>query len=176
MDAGFFWGLFLVLAGVVLLARIVFNIDFPLFKVLVGLFFILIGIRILFGKSFMETLGSKENEVIFSDQSLHLTDISKKEYNVIFGKSDVDLTDLNRENLPARMKINTVFGSTTLYVPEDLPLIIYSDAVFSNAKLPGGNSSVFGRTSYKSPGIEKDTPYLEIKFDVVFGSVAVLVR
>lgn len=176
MDAGFFWGLFLVLAGVILLLRFVLNIDFPLIKTLIGLFFVLLGVRILFGKTFMERIEGKESNVIFSEQSIHLKDLSKREFNVIFGKSDIDLTDLNRGTLPAKMKINTIFGSATVYVPEDLPLIIYTDAVFSNAKLPGGNSSVFGRTSYKSPGIEKDTPYLEIKFDVVFGSVAVMVK
>ncbi len=174
MDAGFFWGLFLVVVGITLLLRYVLNIDFPLFKILVGLFFILLGLKIVFGKSLFNIHSTKENEVIFSEQVIQLTSFEKREYNVVFGKSEIDMTDVTVDKLPARLKVSTVFGSTVIYIPEDLPVEIYTDAVFSNAKLPGGNSSVFGRTSYKSPGLEVGSPSLELKLDVVFGSVTVM--
>lgn len=176
MDAGFFWGLFLVIAGLTLIIRYVLNIEFPLFKILIGLFFILLGLKIVFGKSFFKFHTFKDNEVIFSEQVIKLTDFEKEEYQVIFGKSEIDLTGITLDQLPARLKVNTIFASTVIYVPNDLPLEIYTDAVFSNAKLPGGNSSVFGRTSYKTPGIESGSPSLELKLDVVFGSVSVLKR
>lgn len=174
MDAGFFWGLFLVIAGLTLITRYVLNIEFPLFKILIGLFFILLGLKIVFGKSFIKFSNFKDNEVIFSEQSIKIAAFDKDEYNVIFGKSEMDLTEITVEQLPARLKVSTVFASTVIYIPNDLPMEIYTDAVFSNAKLPGGNSSVFGRTSYKSPGIEPGAPSLELKLDVVFGSVTVM--
>lgn len=174
MDAGFFWGLFLVVAGITLLVRYVLNVDFPLFKILAGLFFILLGLKIVFGKSFFTIHSTKENEVIFSEQVIQLTSIDKREYNIVFGKGEIDLTGITIDKLPAKLKVSTVFGSTVIYISEDLPIEIYSDAVFSNAKLPGGNSSVFGRTSYKSPGLEAGSPSLEMKLDVVFGSVSVM--
>lgn len=174
MDAGIFWGLFLVIAGLTLITRYVLNIEFPLFKILIGLFFILLGLKIVFGKSFFKFHNFKDNEVVFSEQFIKLTDFEKEEYQVIFGKSEIDLTEITLNQLPARLKVNTIFASTVVYVPNDFPLEIYTDAVFSNAKLPGGNSSVFGRTSYKSPGIEPGAPSLELKLDVVFGSVTVM--
>lgn len=176
MEAGFFWGLFLVLVGLVLLARYVLNIDFPLIKILVGVFFILLGLKILFGKSVFTVINSRDEEVLFSERYFKLDEIEKREYNVIFGKAELDLSKLEVEQSPARLKVSTVFGSTVIYLPGDLPVAIYNDAVFSNAKLPGGNSSIFGRTSYKTPGLEEGVPYLELKLDVVFGSVSVMVR
>lgn len=176
MDTGFFWGLFLVLAGLTLLARYIFNIEFPLFKILLGLFFILLGVKIIFGKKFISGISSKDNAILFSEQVINISSIENEEYNVIFGKSEMDLSEISIEKLPAKLKVNTVFASTVIYVPRNLPMVIYNDAVFSNAKLPGGNSSVFGRTSYKTPGIEPGMPFLELKLDVVFGSVSVMYR
>jgi predicted membrane protein len=174
MEAGFFWGLFLVLVGLVLLAKYVLHIDFPLLKILVGLFFVLLGLKILFGKSFFTEINNRD--VLFSERYFKPEEIEKREYNVIFGKAEMDLSRLEVELSPAKLKVSTVFGSTVIYLPKDLPVAIYNDAVFSNAKLPGGNSSIFGRTSFKTPGLETGTPYLELKLDVVFGSVSVMVR
>ncbi len=174
MDSGFFWGLFLVIAGLVLMVRYVFNIEFPLFRVLTGLFFILFGLKIIFGQSWFTKPGYLGNEIIFSEKAIKPISFDKKEYIVVFGKSEIDLTGISVEDLPAKLIVNTVFASSKVYIPEGLPVVIYSDVVFGNAKLPGGNSSIFGREAYRSPGLEKDTPVLEIKLDVVFGSLAVM--
>ena len=154
MGAGVFWGALLILIGLALIIRFVFNVDFPVFKVLLAMFFIYIGIRILFG-SFYEP----ENN---------------KEYNVVFGQGNFDFTrvDLSRGNV--NVKIGTVFGGSKIKIDRDMPVKIVADAVFSGAELPDGSTAVFGTSTYQSETFNPDSAYLKIKLDVVFGGVEVL--
>jgi predicted membrane protein len=52
MSVSLFWGLVLILIGLSLIIKIVFNIDFPIFKILFAFLFIYIGIKVLVGRNF----------------------------------------------------------------------------------------------------------------------------
>lgn len=173
MGAGIFWGMLLILIGLGVVIRVVFNIDFPLIKFIIAFFFIFIGIKILLG-NFGSWHGKvDENTTIFSESRVNGLEEDYKEYNVLFGNSIIDLRDIDLSKGSKEINVNTIFAGTEIKINENTPVRIKADAVFASADLPKGNSSAFGTARYESETFSSDTNYLYIKADVVFGSVEV---
>ena len=175
MGAGLFWGAFLLILGVALIIKVVFNIDFPVFKVLVGIFFVLLGIKILFGRFGVSHHHFEPEETIFSERVYDDMD-SGKEYTVVFGSGKYDFTNVDLSKGTFRTKISTVFGGSQIIIPRDTPVRIKADAVFAGAEMPDGNTAVFGSTLYESDSWSPDSVGIDIKVDVVFGGVKVIRR
>ncbi|MEN8157755.1 MAG: LiaF domain-containing protein [Bacteroidota bacterium] len=175
MGAGLFWGAFLLLLGIALIIKVVFQVEFPVFKVLVGIFLILLGIKVLFGRFIIPSHHFEAEETIFNERTYGDPEPGK-EYTVLFGKGVYDFTsvDLSRGNFHS--KISTVFGGTQIIIPRDVPVKITADAVFAGAELPGGNTAVFGSSFYQSDSWSPDSASINIKVDVVFGGVQVILR
>ena len=175
MGAGIFWGAFLLLLGVALIIKVVFNVDFPVFKVLVGIFLVLLGIKVISGKFLIPPANFKAEETIFNER-VYDNPESGKEYTVLFAKGVYDFTNVDLEKGSFRVKVSTVFGGTQIIIPRDKPVRIQADAVFAGAELPGGNNAVFGTSIYESDTWSADTASIDIKVDVVFGGVQVIQR
>jgi predicted membrane protein len=177
MGAGLFWGAFLLLLGIALIIKVVFQIDFPIFKVLVGIFLILLGIKVLFGRFVFHTGHGHfdPEETIFSEK-IYDNPEPGKEYTVLFGKGVYDFTDVDLSKGNFHAKISTVFGGTQIIVPRDVPVKITADAVFAGAELPDGNTAVFGTSVYESEEWSPGSVGINIKVDVVFGGVQVIRR
>ena len=173
MGAGIFWGILLILVGLGIVIRVVFNIHFPIVKFVIAFFFIFIGIKIIFG-NFGHWHGKIDgNTTIFSESRVDGMDESFKEYNVIFGNSIIDLRNIDLSKESKEININTVFAGTVIKINRDTPIRIKADAAFGSAELPNGNSSVFGTSRYESDTFSKDTNYIYIKADVVFGGLQI---
>ena len=172
MGAGVFWGALLIFIGLALIIRFVFNVDFPVFKVLIAGFFIYLGLRILFGSFGMFHLETGPNDVLFSEKEFVHPE-NNKEYNVVFGKGTYDFTDIDLSQGNVNVKIGTVFGATEIRIDREMPVQIIADAVFSGAELPDGNTAVFGSSTYQSESFNPDSNHLKIKLDVIFGGVEV---
>ena len=175
MGAGLFWGAFLLLLGVALIVKVVFNVDFPVFKVVIGIFLVLLGLKILFGRTFFAERHFDAEDTIFSER-IYDNPESGKEYTVLFGKGVYDFTNVDLEKGSFHVKVSTVFGGTQIIVPADKPVRVKADAVFAGAELPDGNNAVFGTSVYESESWSPDTASLDIKVDVVFGGVQVIRR
>jgi predicted membrane protein len=175
MGAGIFWGAFLLLLGVALIIKVVFQIDFPVFKVLVGIFLVLLGIKVLFGRFIIPSRHFDPEETIFNERTYHNPD-SGKEYTVLFGKGVYDFTDVDLSKGSYHTKISTVFGGTQIIVPRELPVRITADAVFAGAELPDGSTAVFGSSVYENDLWTPDSASINIKIDVVFGGAQVISR
>ena len=175
MGAGLFWGAFLLLLGVALIIKVVFNVDFPVFKVLVGIFLVLLGLKVLFGRTIFAERHFDAEDTVFSER-VYDNPKSGKEYTVLFGKGVYDFTNVDLEQGNFRAKVSTVFGGTQIIVPADKPVRVTADAVFAGAELPDGNNAVFGTSVYESESWRPDTTSIEIKVDVVFGGVQVIRR
>lgn len=175
MGAGLFWGAMLLVIGTALIIKVVFNIDFPIFKVLVGVFFIFLGLKVLFGRVLIAEGKIGPNETIFNERVYEQTE-NGKEYSVIFGKGVYDFTNVDLSKGDHRVQINTVFGGSMIRISEDIPTRIEADAVFAGAELPGGNTAVFGTTSYTTDSYRSDSAALYIKTGVVFGGIQVVNR
>lgn len=172
MGSALFWGLLLIILGLSFIFRIVFNIDFPVLKILFAFILIFLGIRLLFGSFGGFNVKGGHNDVVFGEK--HFKEFKEgKEYNVIFSQGNFDFRDYEPGRDPSRIKINTVFGGSEILIPRELPVKISVDAAFSGANMPNGNSAVFGSTGYESPGFDSSTPHLFLEIGVVFGGVDV---
>ncbi len=165
----------MIFIGLALIIRFVFNVDFPVYKVLIAGFFIYLGIRILFGS--FGSIGtfnvhSGPNDVLFSEKEF-VEPENNKEYNIIFGKGNFDFRDVDLSQGNMSVKISTVFGASELVIDRDMPVRINADAVFAGAELPDGNTAVFGSSTYESESFTPDSNHLKIKLDVVFGGAEV---
>lgn len=172
MGAGVFWGALLIFIGLALIIRFVFNVEFPVFKVLFAGFFIYIGLRILFGSFGLFHFETGPDDVIFNEREFYNPE-PNKEYNIVFGKGNFDFTDIDLSEGSVNVKIGTVFGASEIRIDRDMPVSITADAVFSGAELPDGNTAVFGTSSYQSESYDPAINHLRIKLDVVFAGVQV---
>jgi len=172
MGPSLFWGLLLVVLGLSLIFRIVFNIDFPLFKIFIAFVFIFFGLKMLFGTFRTPAIGTKENEVIFGEKRFNNPD-TNRDYNVVFGKGVYDFRDIDLKGNRQYIKISTVFGATVIKLNQTTPVKIKVESAFAGTELPNGNSAVFGSSVYTSPDYDPEKPNLEIKLEVVFGACEV---
>ncbi|MFO7668888.1 MAG: LiaF-related protein [Bacteroidales bacterium] len=175
MGAGIFWGAFLLLLGIAMIIKVVFQVEFPVFKVVVGIFLVMLGIKVLFGRFILPSHHFEPEETIFSERTYDQPE-SGKEYTVLFAKGVYDFTSVDLSKGSFHTKISTVFGGTQVIIPRDLPVRITADAVFAGAELPDGNTAVFGSAMYQSDSWSPDSASINIKMDVVFGGVQVIRR
>lgn len=175
MGAGIFWGAFLLLLGIAMIIKVVFQVDFPVFKVVVGIFLVMLGIKVLFGRFIIPSHHFEPEETIFSERTYDQPE-SGKEYTVLFAKGVYDFTNVDLSGGSFHTKISTVFGGTQVIIPRDVPVRITADAVFAGAELPDGNTAVFGSAIYESDSWSPDSVSINIKMDVVFGGVQVIRR
>lgn len=173
MGTGLIWGGFLLLLGIALIIKVVFNVDFPIFKILVGLFIIAIGLKVLLGRTVFPHGNVGPNDTMFNER-VYENPEEGKEYNVVFGKGVYDFTDVDLSDGTFHVKVSTVFGGSVIKIRRDMPVKIDADAVFAGAELPDGNTAVFGSSYYQSDSYDPDSAYLHIKADVVFGGVQVI--
>jgi len=173
MGAAIFWGSILIVIGIALLIKVVFNVDFPIFKVLVAFLFFYLGIRILLGSFGLFNFHTGPNEVVFGEK-LYSAPFEHSEYNVIFSKGMFDFRNVDLSKGSQSYKVSTVFGGSQIKINKDMPVRIVADAVFAGAELPDGNTAVFGNSTYTSSSYNPDSANLNIKVDVVFGGVQVL--
>lgn len=175
MGSSLFWGLILIVIGLSLVIKIVFNIDFPIFKIIIAFIFIYIGVKILVGSNnhFFKEHKSK-NDVVFGESNFYSIK-NGTDYNVVFGKGTFDFRNVELQtNGPTKIKIDAVFGGAQIFLKREMPVKIIIDAAFAGAQMPNGNSAAFGSTVYTSDNFDETKPYLEIKADVVFGGLKVI--
>ena len=173
MNCAIIGGIILILIGIGILIKIIFHIDVPIFKILIGLFFLYLGIKIILGKGFhLCSFHKTEHEVIFDEAYMNETDWKNNEKNVVFGSATIDLTNLElKEDSPTFMKINTVFGHTIVKIRKEMPVKVRVEAAFSGVKLPNGNEAVFGNTYYKTDSVNDSIPKcLVLHVSTVFSS------
>jgi predicted membrane protein len=172
MGSGMFWGILLIIIGVSLILKIIFHVDFPIFKIIVAFALIYLGIKILIGPSFKIFNEHKDEQTIVFGKG-EFNDIkSEKEYNVVFGKADFDLRTLALDTLtPTKIRMNTVFGNSKVILPPNMPVKIEVDAAFAGVTLPNGNTASFGSSTYTTKNFDSAMGYLHIKADAVFGSL-----
>ena len=165
LSAGIFWGAVLVLMGLSFILKAAFNIDIPIFRVLVGLHFIYFGLQILLG-----THGRDRTCGPIPSGGLVSPDGRNGEYNVVFGKGVIDLTGIEIKDRMMEVKANTVFGASTVKLKARTPARVKVNTAFGSARLPSGDSSAMGTLLYKTPSFQEGKPHLALEVNAVFGS------
>lgn len=162
----YFWGIFLILVGVVFLLKQIFKIDIPVFRTIAGILFIYIGLTIMFGGS----ISGSKSSVVFGNRNIYVTEL-KNEYNIIFGSGTIDLSDVVISG-DKRIKINTIFSTSKIIINKNQPISIKSNAAFSSATMPNNLSHYFGNSTYMNNS-ENGSGHLEIELNTVFANSVV---
>ncbi len=170
LFSGTFWGAFLVLLGISVIAKAVFNLNVPFFRLFFGFLFLYVGIRLLMGSFCPFKSGG---HAVFSRGVVHTVEAgSDKQHNTVFGEGTLDLRNIRIEGKTATVDANCVFGALEILIPKGVPLAVHANAAFADLNLPGGRSANFGESTYESPGLDRAKPHLGIRLNAVFSRVS----
>jgi len=170
LFGGVFWGIVLVLFGLSIIIRVVFNIHFPFFRIFIALIIIYFGLKVLMGGACVRT---HKNTVFFNESKVSANN-SDNEYNVVFGNGTIDLTNPDLAEKNSRLRVKTAFGAGTIIINEKIPTLIKVNAAFSEARMPDGNSINFGKYVYKNKRFSDSAKCLKVDAKVVFGSLEII--
>jgi predicted membrane protein len=153
----------------------IFNIDIPLLRIIFAGIIILFGFQLLMGKSAFVGYTDEFN-VIFQERTFDQFPKDKKEaeFSTVFGKSVIKLAP---ETVPSGLesiKINTVFGSTDIYIDPGLNISIEGNSAFAGIILPNGNTTAIGTVKYENQNrTANNTKALKLEINAVFSGVIV---
>jgi predicted membrane protein len=175
LFSGLFWGIILIFLGVTVIINLVFHIHIPLFRIIFALLLIYLGFRVMLGGSWGSHAHCRSagNAILFSDATI-ASDSGEGEYSIIFGKGVVEAGSiLNADPLRRSLRINTIFGSTLVRIPGNIPIAIRASSAFGGITLPDGSTTAFGETTYKNEAcrtIADESAIRTINVSVVFGA------
>jgi predicted membrane protein len=174
MSASLFWGLILILIGISIIIKIVFNIDFSIFRVVFALVLIYFGIRLFIGRDFKVYQNDKDEQLIIFSRRV-VTHVEKdKEYNVIFGDGKFDLRNFSvPDGEVLHLRLNTIFGGSEIILNPEIPVEINSQTAFGGTRMPNYNESSFGDSSYKNDTAKKTSAKIIFETNTVFGALHV---
>lgn len=165
----YFLGFLLITAGVVLILRHYFHFNIPVFRTILALAFIYLGIIILWGG----WKGSDADMIVFDKGRIVIGD-ENLEYSLIFSNGEIELPGKINAQLTERKKVNVIFSSGDLRISPELPVIINVDSAFARSQFPDGTTQNFGSYTYRSKGYVEGENYLFIEASVVFGNLRVI--
>ena len=172
-----FWGLLLIVLGLAAILRS-FDINIPIFRLIVAFFLIYLGISMLTGGPLFDWRHPETGpgSIIFREAQITENDLQEKEINIIFGSGEIDLRGMSAEEILVE-EINVIFGSANMILnPEQLVELDVS-TVFGSARMPDGNSISFGDYKYRSPALDNEVPAdIFMDVSVVFGGLEIMIR
>ena len=170
IDGGF-WGVLLIVVGVWFLVRRYIPFNIPLFRVVIAVILVYIGIRVLVNGP---VIHHDRNTMVFSESSLQWSPAHGRDYNVLFSSGTVDLTGVELAGRTVRTEVNVVFGSGTLRLDPAMPVRVNMSSAFGTVEAPGGRSIAFGDTVYTTSSYRDGAPALEVHATAVFGRLTIL--
>jgi len=169
--SGYFWGLVLVIWGVLLILNTTFHFKIPIGSIIIASILILLGIQLLVGPKMYYGI-KNDHEVIFNEAKIKATSENDK-YSVVFGSGVFDFTDINKTDKKQFVKADVVFGQAIVKIKKTDPIIIKGNCVFGNIKFPDSGSLSFGDRTYTTSSYAGSSNPIEIKADVVFGEMVI---
>ncbi|KUG04540.1 hypothetical protein ASZ90_018031 [hydrocarbon metagenome] len=163
----YFWGILLVVLGIIIILRNYFNINIPIFRSIFAFILIYLGVMTLFG-GFAVKSGDM---MLFNEGTIKVTD-NAPEYNILFSSGTIDLSRLKTDSKPESIKVNVIFSNGKILVGPDLPLVIKLNSAFANSSFPDGSSINFGDHTYRTSASDESDPIF-VEVSVVFGRVAI---
>jgi len=157
-----FWGAIIILLGLSIILKSIFNIDIPFFRIIVGIIIIAVGIKLI-TSSFAE----KPKNIKIDTESIK----EGNEYNVIFGKSIIDLSKIDTDQRSTIIEINTIFGTTNLYIKKEQNIRIIVDVAFGYVTFPDSSGISFGNRIYDNNNYNNTENYIIIKTNTTFGTL-----
>ncbi|MCF8304565.1 MAG: cell wall-active antibiotics response protein [Bacteroidales bacterium] len=172
-SSGLFWGLLLIVLGLLFFADSYWYFDINVFKVFVGIALVILGIWIM--NSFKGSgyhKGESESSTIFSDADMQYVPGQQK-YSVVFGSSTLDLSGINPQT-DKMVELSCVFGEFHIKLNPETNFEIVSNAAFGSIRMPNHTKSPgVGSSSFNSPALDRSKAFTTIKIDVVFGEARI---
>jgi len=174
MGPGLLVGVLIILFGLGIIINVVFHVNIPIGKILVGLFLIYIGLRIILGGWLPSHIGHwRSGDAVFNNRLYHGLPSDSNEYNAVFGKAMVDLRGIELKEKITRVKVTAVFGGSEVILDNNMPVRIKAEAVFGGVQLPENVAGGFGSASYQSQNFDENKNYLLIEASSVFGGIQI---
>lgn len=167
-NVGWVVGLFLLVAGASILAKEVFHVDIPVFRIGFAAVLIYAGVSILLGVGGYRPPGVGQDMVVFSNAAL--VPDGEGKMNVIMGRGDLEV---GPTLLGKALELNVVFGDAVLKLDPDVPARVVSTTAFGSTTLPDTSSTGFGDRTWTSPSWKAGAPAVDIRTNVVFGALRV---
>ncbi|HEV2917072.1 MAG TPA: hypothetical protein VGW78_04980 [Candidatus Babeliales bacterium] len=163
-----FWGGLLIVIGLQLLFNALFGIDLPLLRIAFGLWVLYWGLSLVMGTNpFKSSFGWHHK---YTSQSVtyntHTTSSS-----TIFSTQKIDLTTLDF-GMQHTISHNTVFGTTYIEIPYEIPVLINAQAVFCTIMLPNNSTIHGGFERYQNVQMGQE-PILILNVSAVFGTIII---
>jgi predicted membrane protein len=165
-STAIFWGIVIALIGVSIIMKEVFEVSFPFFRILFGVFLLWLGVKVMFGIRFKNT----EHSIAFDNRTLKY-DTEHNEYQVVFGNATFDFTDVVISDETQKAGVKTIFGNGTVLVNSLTPVEFKMNTAFGQVQSPGNSANGFGNSAWVSPGCDLSKPHLVIEGNAVFGKL-----
>ena len=160
LSSKLFWGAIVVLAGLVIIANAVFNINIPIFRVFFALLLIYWGVKMLLDIRPRQS-GNDAAVAVFSESNYEGKSLDKREFSAVFGSQTVDLRHIEFPS-DAKIEVNAVFGSSTLLLPPEVTVQVEQNAVFGSVD-----------DKRRNP-INDGNKVLRLEANAVFGSIDII--
>ncbi len=171
-----FWGVFLVVVGLLALLKTYVDIQIPLFRLAVGVLLMWTGVVLLFGGGFR--VDAPPGTVIMETRAVEVSDSG--EHSTVFGSSVFRVAE-PAEGQVHLLKFDSVFSSTEIRVPREAEVQVKASSVFATVRTPDGESVSFGEHTYATAGaprrgVKPDNAdsLIIIEINAVFSSVTVV--
>jgi hypothetical protein len=169
MNTGVIIGIIIILLGLSILFK-----GFPFFRIVFGGLLIFWGVSIIFGGfGHRVCWWNRDTNTTFFRESTHSYSANTKEHNLVFGRGVYDFTSARPTDGNKNIELHTVFGASEVLINKDVPCRIFANSAFGEAEMPNGNSTAFGSITYQNEVYRSDSACINLRIDVVFGSVKV---
>ncbi|WP_300370372.1 hypothetical protein [Brachyspira sp.] len=156
-------GILVIGTGIYILIRYCFNVNMPfilytpIFRMIIGMIIIFLGVYILFGMHYVRESIPKNK---------------KTKYNVYFKTNNIDLSNLEIDR-NRTIDINSVFSDTVIFISDKVQVHIKAASAFGSVSLPTGDSVSFGETNFVI-GSSENILYLNVS--AAFAQIRVLYK
>lgn len=154
-------GLLVVVIGLSLV------LSWGILKFIVAAIIILLGIRMIFSKSW-----SNEQNVFFKTITEKPDSSEDRNYKTFFSKISIGFENLNLTN-SFTLRINANASTVVLRIPQDIPYSLESNTLFGITEA-GQQSSNFGTMHYKSDSFKIEEPFINIYIDSALSEVRII--
>ena len=164
-----FWGGFLISWGLVLIIEKIFKVNIPLGRFIIAFLLIYGGVYILTRTTKQKRVEINSN---ITTNSSVLNSSNGREFHSVFSSNIIDISDLSTTD---PIEINSIFGSTTVYLSNEKTYLIRVNTAFGGTRLPYQNESWLGSSSYII-GDKTREQKINIEINTVFGSTNVMIK
>jgi predicted membrane protein len=162
----------LISLGALLLLNNFLGVDINLFKLLLSVALIILGVSVLSGSGLRGgTQVDRSHTVLFSEGKNTVRDGAKIErFTTLFGAQKIKVEELHEAG--KILEISTIFGETKLQIPRSMPVHISGNALFGEIDYPDGESISFGDRHFDALH-DLNQPVLQIQAQAYFGSIKI---